>query len=277
MEINWITLSAQIVNFLVLAWLLKRFLYGRIVTAMSEREAKIAARLDEAAKQRSEAEAEAKLYRDKNRDLDEQKDHVLAKAKEDAEAHRLELVEKARAEVESTQAKWYEALRQEKKASEQDLRRQLAERVLAALRRILKDLAHAELEQRMMEVFLHHMADLNPADWQAFGEALPESNGEITVRTSHDLPVSLRDRVTKVVREKLGHTVAPRFATAPELVCGIELHVHSQRLTWSVESYLEDLERGFFHALEEKAKEANNSRRQEKDNHGARAATKRTP
>ncbi len=48
MLINWFTVLAQIVNFLILVYLLKRFLYGPIIRAMQEREKKIARRLQDA-------------------------------------------------------------------------------------------------------------------------------------------------------------------------------------------------------------------------------------
>ena len=45
MQVDWITTIAQIINFLVLVYLLKRFLYGPIVSAMIHREAHIAERV----------------------------------------------------------------------------------------------------------------------------------------------------------------------------------------------------------------------------------------
>jgi F-type H+-transporting ATPase subunit b len=56
MSIDWITVAAQIANFLVLIWLLKRFLYRPILDGIDAREAEIKARMQEAA----EAEALAK-------------------------------------------------------------------------------------------------------------------------------------------------------------------------------------------------------------------------
>ena len=41
MHIDWFVFFAQIVNFLLLVFLLKKFLYGRIVKAMDERERKV--------------------------------------------------------------------------------------------------------------------------------------------------------------------------------------------------------------------------------------------
>ena len=53
MLINWFTVAAQIVNFLILVALLKRFLYGPIVAAMSAREGRIAAQLTEAQRKKA--------------------------------------------------------------------------------------------------------------------------------------------------------------------------------------------------------------------------------
>ena len=40
MKINWFTVIAQLVNFLILVWLMKRFLYKPILNAIDEREKK---------------------------------------------------------------------------------------------------------------------------------------------------------------------------------------------------------------------------------------------
>ena len=92
MGVDWFTLVAQIVNFLVLVWLLKHFLYGRIVGAMKEREAKIAGRLDEAARQRASAEAEAELFRVRNLEFEANREEMLARAGT-SQAYRQQLME----------------------------------------------------------------------------------------------------------------------------------------------------------------------------------------
>ena len=67
MLINWFTVIAQIVNFLILVFLLKYFLYDRIVKAMDEREQRIQLRLKEAEEKKQEADQEARSYLEKNR------------------------------------------------------------------------------------------------------------------------------------------------------------------------------------------------------------------
>jgi F-type H+-transporting ATPase subunit b len=59
MQIDWLTVIAQIVNFLILVWLLKRFLYHPVITAMDRREQRIAERL-QLAEQREQAAIESR-------------------------------------------------------------------------------------------------------------------------------------------------------------------------------------------------------------------------
>ena len=97
MLIDWFTVIAQIVNFLILVGLLKYFLYGRILRAMDQREDRIASRLTEAEQREQEAEDERRHYQARQKDLEEKQSDILAEAREKAEAERKRLLDEARA------------------------------------------------------------------------------------------------------------------------------------------------------------------------------------
>src|SRR5690625_3623681 len=84
MKIDWFTVIAQIVNFLILVWLLKRFLYKPVLNAIDEREKKIASQLEDAAMKKAEAIKEQELFRQKNEEFDRDRtskmDEVYARA-----------------------------------------------------------------------------------------------------------------------------------------------------------------------------------------------------
>jgi F-type H+-transporting ATPase subunit b len=73
MLIDWFTVGAQIVNFLILVWLLKHFLYKPILDAIDAREKKIAAELADADTKRTEAEKERADFENKNKTFDQQR------------------------------------------------------------------------------------------------------------------------------------------------------------------------------------------------------------
>lgn len=80
MSIDWVTVAAQLANFLLLVWLLRRFLYRPILDGIDAREAEIARRLAAAEQARSDARAaEAQHLREYQRNLAD-RDTMIAQA-----------------------------------------------------------------------------------------------------------------------------------------------------------------------------------------------------
>ena len=130
MHIDWFVLFCQIFNFLLLVYLLKRFLYGRIIKAMDDREAKIAARFAEAEELKVKANEAAELYEKRNQLLNETKEHMLNEATMAADAKRKELMEKVREEVDQVKARWQDMLIREQDAFFYDLRQRAAQAII---------------------------------------------------------------------------------------------------------------------------------------------------
>ena len=111
MLIDWFTVVAQIVNFLVLVALMKHFLYGPLVAAIDAREKRIAARLAEAEKKNQEADAPvSSRCALEAEQLAREREQMLAEARQEADRQRDEMLEKARESVRALEAKWREDL-----------------------------------------------------------------------------------------------------------------------------------------------------------------------
>ncbi|MCL4500749.1 MAG: F0F1 ATP synthase subunit B [Deltaproteobacteria bacterium] len=254
MLINWFTAAAQIVNFLILVALLKRFLYGPIVAAMAAREGKIAAQLTEAQQKRQAAEQEEASLRQKVRDIEDQRQEMLSVAEHQAEAHKQELFALARQEVEQIRQKWAASLEQEKETFFQNLKQRLAQEVLAISRRVLQQMADLELEQRLAEVFLERLQQLTAEEQAAIRESVQETGGELLVSTAFELPEPLRQQIAARVQELFGQNLALRFTTSGELLAGIELTTRSRKLAWSLGSFLDTLGEELSQAFQKTAK-----------------------
>src|ERR1700739_1360092 len=121
MLIDWFTVVAQVITFLILVWLLPRFLYKPIVNAMQTREERIASQLRDAEKQKAEAEAESAKFRIAHDHADTRKQELLREPEGEAEALRRLLKEDARHEIEVVREKWQQALRDEQGAFRAEL------------------------------------------------------------------------------------------------------------------------------------------------------------
>src|SRR5271170_303230 len=145
MPINWFTVAAQAINFLILVWLLKRFLYKPILNAIDERENGIATQLAEAEAKKAEAQKERDDFQHKNTAFDQERAALLQNATDEAKAERQRLLDEARKDAESLRAKRRDALRDEQHNLSQNIIRWTQKEVFAVTRKTLADLASTSL------------------------------------------------------------------------------------------------------------------------------------
>lgn len=240
MLIDWFTVGAQAVNFLILVVLLKRFLYGPILRAMESREAGLAARFAETEQALDQArQSEAEFHRQQQA-LEEARGERLRAVDEEAEQRRKEMVAAARAETTALRSAWLSALRREQELFGRELKKRVGMEVLHIARKSLADLSDAELEQRLVERFTAGLAELDSEARQQLAAAGRDDG--LTVRSSFELPESLRNRLTESLEPLLEHEVTVHFRTDPDLPLGIELAVGGLKLSWGVDSYFETLQ-----------------------------------
>ena len=239
MLIDGFTVGAQVVNFLILVWLLKRFLYQPVLAAVDAREKKIAAQIADAAALETKAQAERADLHQRSEALNSEREGLLRKATEEANAERQRLIESARQESQQLHSKLTQALAQERAELGHQLSVRTQAEVFAVARKTLADLAGASLEDRMIEVFIAHLREL-PQE-QKLTLAGADSHAEPTrvalVRSAFELPAAGRASIEAAVHECLG-AVTTRFETSPEFVCGVELTMGGVKIAWSVADYL---------------------------------------
>ncbi|MBN1991748.1 MAG: hypothetical protein JW953_03525 [Anaerolineae bacterium] len=241
MQLDWFTIVAEIVNFLILVALLKYFLYDRIIGIADEREEKIAARFAEAEDKRQEAEDKAESFQAKQGELNEKQDQLFSQAKEEAEKQRRELLEKARQEVEAQKRQWQQMVQQEQDSFLQELRRQAGQQTIALARRSLADLADAELETQMVERFVEQVKNLSDQEQTKMAGSLADSGRKPVITTAFDLSSESRRQLLDAVQTQFGDELEGKFNTADELICGIELKANGYKIAWSLDNYLDNL------------------------------------
>ncbi|MGB5669144.1 MAG: F0F1 ATP synthase subunit B, partial [Sedimenticolaceae bacterium] len=192
MLIDWFTVGAQLLNFLVLAWLLKRFLYRPILDALDAREQRIAAELADADAKRAEADKERDEFQHKNEAFEQQRAELLSKATDEAKVERVRLLDEARQAADALSTKRQETLRNEAKNLNQAISRRTQQEVFAIARKVLADLATTSLEERVGEVFMRRLRALDDQAKEGFVKSLNTATGPALVRSAFALPAEQR-------------------------------------------------------------------------------------
>jgi F-type H+-transporting ATPase subunit b len=254
MIIDWFTVVAQALNFLILVWLMKRFLYKPILHAIHEREKRIATELANANKKKIEAQKESDEFKHKNKEFDQQRSVLLSKATDEAQAERQRLLDEARKAAAALGSKRQEKFRQEEHNLHQAISLRTQQEVFAIARKTLTDLAGTSLEERIVDVFVRRLRELSGEEKGLLASSLKASPGPVIVRTTFDLSPEQSASTEGAIKETLGTETQVRFETAPDLISGIELTTNGQKVAWSIADYLASLEKGVDELLKEKDK-----------------------
>ena len=254
MLIDWFTVAAQALNFVILVWLMKRFLYKPILHAIDEREKLVASELANADKKKAEAKKESDEFKLKNEQFDQHRAALMSKATKDANAERQRLLDEARQAADALSAKRQETLRSEEHNLHQAISNRTEQEVFAIARKALTDLSSTSLEERMSAVFIKRLRDLDGPAKTGLCEALKTASEPALVRSAFDLPEKQRAAIKNALNETFSAEIHIRFESAPDLISGIELTTNGQKVAWSIADYLASLEKGVDELLKENDK-----------------------
>lgn len=242
MTIDWWTLAFQAINFLVLAWLLQRFLYRPVVGILERRRQEsdaAASRLEQAKKQ---AESERTAFEAKRRDLAAEQDRMVQETRARVEHERQDILTAARREAEAIVATARQALEEERRQalaglfdSSLDLATDIAARLL---QQTGTESADAALFQRLMD----HLTGLSDDQRTAL---LAQIDGDASLRVVTARP--LGEAAARTLREKiaavLGDGTRLVFETRADLLAGVELRFPHATLRFTWRSALDDVRR----------------------------------
>jgi F-type H+-transporting ATPase subunit b len=255
MLIDWFTVVAQAVNFLILVWLMKRFLYQPILKALDAREKRIATELADADAKEADAIKERDEFKRKNEEFDRQRDAMLKKATEEAASERSRLFDAARKDADNLRDKLQDKLSGEYRNLHEEFASRTRAEVFAIARKTLSDLAGESLEERMVEVFVQRLNKLNAEEKARLAAMSKSQNDAVHIRSAFELAPAQCKSIEEAVKATLTTKAPVQFETVPDLIGGIELILHGQKVAWSIADYIASLEKDVNELLKARNKE----------------------
>lgn len=239
MQIDWFTFAAQIINFLILIWLLKKFLYKPVLNVMKKREDEVTARLKEAEKKRNEADAMTEEYRSKMEHLENRREAWLEEAKQESESHKKDLIQSARDEVKKMELKWRESVESDKSLFLDELEKQTFHLTVKTVGRIVTELADVSLEQQALNRFLNTLEKMDIDEREKITDLIDGT--DIQLLTTYELNDEDKKRVINTVSELFPGKREYHFAIDKKLGFGLEIRASGWKMGWDMKSWLDDL------------------------------------
>ena len=236
MELNWSTFLLEIVNFLVLVWLLKHFLYQPVRAVVERRRESIEAQLNEAEKRQEEADA-----------LRDQYENRLA----DWESEREEARQGLQREIESERERLHLVLQRELEAEREKAavlaERQLEDRVRESetlalehgarfVSRLLEGIASPQVQAQLLELLLNELKELPPAQRDALQALENDKTAQADVLSAYPLTQEQRSALQQCIEKLVPGRLVFEWREDRKLMAGLRITVGP----WVIHANLHD-------------------------------------
>ncbi len=234
MNFSWWTFALQAANFLILVWLLSRFLF-KPVSAI------VARRKEEIARSMSEASAEKQTALNLQRDLQAQRAGIEAERRKAIEEQRAQLaaernkmIDEARAEAEKIRDQATTKLGEERAAAAQDLFSRTVELAANLAGSLLRELALPSIEHAFLTRVLDYLDGLPAEERAVLVSHLSTGATSLVVTTAHPLDAREEAEWREQLGKRIGAAAGIKFNSDAALIAGTEITFPSAilRFNW---------------------------------------------
>jgi F-type H+-transporting ATPase subunit b len=238
-EANWTTFLLEAVNFLVLVWILKHFLYKPILGVIERRRAAIEQALEEARNRQADAEALEGQAQDRLEALDRERQAARDALDKEIAAERQRRMDELLAGLEAERER--ARVLSERRTADEERRRE--ERAVAAgvafTAKLLGRVAGPEVEGRLVDMAVEDLKALPPERAADIREAVPAGTAAV-VTTSLALSDGRRKALTGALEALVpGAALTWEFQEDPQVVAGVRVSLGPWVLKASLADELE--------------------------------------
>jgi F-type H+-transporting ATPase subunit b len=227
MQIDWTTFALEVLNFLVLVWILKRFLYRPVLAVLDARQARVKAETDASRQLRAEAEALKGQYESRLADWDKEKAQARRQLEEELARERAARLENLKKSLADETAKGHAREQSLGVAREAALAREALAQSYGAAAAMLRRMASEDMTRRIAQVFREDLATLPEPDLAALRNAALALDVEATaeIAAAHPLDEAMRGALADALSQAAGRRLHLGFKDAPELIAGLRAGV----------------------------------------------------
>jgi len=237
MQLDITTFVLEIVNFLVLLWLLRRFLYRPVKSAL-------AARAQAEENLRQDLQRRSAALDSQSAELERQRQELVARREaaerelaEEMATHRQKQLTELGRELDAERQKARARLEQEQTRTREQEERELRRRAAGFVAQYLRRLAAPSIEAAVMELFLAELSEQSQDARFALRDGWAqrhEGPPTIGVTTAYAPPADLRERVEKQIGALMGQAARAEWRIDPALLAGICVHLPGYSLEASL-------------------------------------------
>ena len=239
MELNWSTFLLEILNFLVLVWILKRFLYQPVLGVISRRRAAIKNQLAEAEQHHVDAAALKDQYEHRLADWEQERQKAMDKLLHEIEEKRQHQLDNLKAELAQEEEKNRVARTRQDKQAIGEIEQRALQLGAEFASRLLSEAAGPELENRLFDLLLDGLTTMSADQISALTNKWGESPEHTLVTSAYPLADDKRHRLEDTLSKVTGLTVPVHYEQDTELLAGLNITIGAWILQLNVRDELQ--------------------------------------
>ncbi|MEJ2116126.1 MAG: F0F1 ATP synthase subunit delta [Gammaproteobacteria bacterium] len=241
MEINWSTFILEIINFLVLVWVLQHFFYKPVTNIISKREKSIQDKLDEAKTTHADAESLKTRYENRLLEWNNEKTQAQQKLKTEIEIERTRLIHQLQKELEQEREK-EQALQKRREEDNLHQNEQIAIQQGAAFcSYLLSSFADSEIEIKIIDFVIKELEHLPLEKINLIKSNYLEKSIPVEVYSAFNLDDHQRTKLNNSFSKLIGSPTKCNFKQNSDLVAGLNIFIGS----WNLQANLYHELKGF--------------------------------
>ncbi len=241
MELNWSTFVLEIINFLILVWILKRFFYQPVLNVIARRRAGIEKTRADARQLQDEAQALRSQYENRLAEWDRERRAAREQLAKEIEAERVQRLQTLASDL--AQEKERSAIVEQRRLD--NLKRQLEQTALTQgaqfATRLMMLAAEPPLQEKLIELLLQQLETLPAPQLEDLRSGVGAAPDGIRVTSAFALDKAARERLEQALGACLGMQLPLEYKVDPELLAGVRITVGA----WVLQANVKDELAGF--------------------------------
>lgn len=241
MELNWSTFVLEIINFLVLVWILRRFLYRPVLQVIAKRRQSIQDQLAEARETQQHAEALLAQYEGRLADWEGERARARDALKEELDKQRAGELAELQTALQQQREKAAVAGERQRAEQQRAIEHHAVQQAAAFASRLLGQACGPELEQRLITLLLEELAKLSDEQAAALRQQWGEAPQRIQVGSAFELSDQQRLQLEQRLQQVSGLDIPVQFDHDTELLAGLRIVIGA----WVLAANVRDELKGF--------------------------------
>lgn len=241
MELNWSTFVLEIINFLVLIWILKRFIYKPVLNVIAQRRIAIENQSAEAQRLQEEAIQLKSQYQSRLSDWGQERQQARDTLNQELEREKTHQLEALQGLLTQEQEMNKIAEQRRRVEAVREIEHQALEQGAEFASRLLSLASGPELEIRLIALLIEDLSTLTPHQISLIQDRWGTKPEAIIIHSAYPMDEELKQRLETALINILGQSLPMNYSEEPELLAGPHICIGA----WVMQANVRDELKGF--------------------------------